>query len=81
MIVQRPEIDLDLINGVRDGVREVRFHLSRKSSQEAVKRRRDIYSKYLPLIAEFSKDLSGKKTLPNFQPMLKTHLEELERDN
>ena len=80
-LADRPEIERELKNAVREALRKLRLHLSRKSSQEAVKRRRDIYSKYLPLIAEFSKDLSGKKTLPNFQPMLKTHLEELERDN
>ena len=80
-LADRPEIERELKNAVREALRKLRLHLSRKSSQEAVKRRRDIYSKYLPLIAEFSKDLSGKKTLPNFQPMLKTYLDELEGDN
>ena len=75
-LADRPEIERELKNAVREVLRQLRLHLSRKSSQEAVKRRRDIYTKYLPLIAEFSKDLSGKKTLPNFQPMLQKHLEE-----
>ena len=75
-LADRPEIERELKNAVREVLRQLRLHLSRKSSQEAVKRRRDIYSKYLPLIAEFSKDLSGKKTLPDFQPMLKKYLEE-----
>ena len=80
-LADRPEIERELKNAVREVLRQLRLHLSRKSSQDAVKRRRDIYSKYLPLIAEFSKDLSGKKNLPNFQPMLKTYLEESEADN
>ena len=80
-LADRPEIERELKNAVREVLRKLRLHLSRKSSEEAVKRRRDIYSKYLPLIAEFSKDLSGKKDLPNFQPMLKAYLEESEADN
>jgi DNA topoisomerase-6 subunit B len=80
-LADRPEIERELKNAVREVLRKLRLHLSRKSSEEAVKRRRDIYSKYLPLIAEFSKDLSGKKDLPNFQPMLKAYLEESEGNN
>ena len=79
-LADRPELERELKNAVREVLRKLRLHLSRKTSQEAVKRRRDIYSKYLPIIAEFSKSLSGKKTLPNYHSMLKSELDKIESE-
>ena len=80
-LADRPELERELKNAVREVLRQLRLHLSRKTSQEAVKRRHDIYSKYLPLIAEFSHSLSGKNKLPNYYPMLKNQLNIEEEEN
>ena len=80
-LADRPELERELKNAVREVLRQLRLHLSRKTSQEAVKRRQNIYSKYLPLIAEFSHSLSGKTKPPNYHPMLKNQLNIEEKEN
>ena len=80
-LADRPELERELKNAVREVLRQLRLHLSRKTSQEAVKRRQNIYSKYLPLIAEFSHALSGKTKPPNYHPMLKNQLNIEEKEN
>ena len=72
-IGERPEIERELKNGVREVMRQLRIYLSRKGSAEAVKRKQDIYLKYLPLIAEFSKELSGAKKLPKYESLMKQY--------
>ena len=72
-IGERPEVERELKNGVREVMRQLRMYLSRKGSAEAVKRRQNIYLKYLPLIAEFSKELSGAKKLPKYESLMKKY--------
>ena len=72
-IGERPEVERELKNGVREVMRQLRLYLSRKGSAEAVKRRQNIYLKYLPLIAEFSKELSGAKKLPKYESLMKQY--------
>ena len=37
---------------------------------EAVQRKMNIYGKYLPLIAQFSQDLAGKKKPPDYSKLM-----------
>jgi DNA topoisomerase-6 subunit B len=37
---------------------------------EAVQRKMNIYGKYLPLIAQFSTELAGKKELPRYRKLI-----------
>ena len=66
-IADRPEIQREIRNAVREGLRQLGIFLSRKGSMEAVQKKMNIYGKYLPLIAQFSTELAGKEELPRYQ--------------
>jgi DNA topoisomerase-6 subunit B len=69
-LADRPEIERELKNALRDTLRQLQTYLSRQGSMAAVQRKMGIYNKYLPLIARFVTDLSGAKTLPKYQRLL-----------
>ena len=69
-IADRPEIERDIRNAAREALRRLGLYLSRKGSMEAVQRKMNIYGKYLPLIAKFSTDLAGQKSLPNYKNLM-----------
>jgi len=70
-LAERPELERELKNGLRETLRQLKSYLSRKGSIEAVLRRKNIYAKYLPLIAQFSQALSGAKSPPRYQQLIK----------
>jgi len=59
-IADRPEVEREILNGLREAGRQLGTYLSRRESAEHDKRRLDVFSKYLPKIAHFAKDLAGK---------------------
>jgi DNA topoisomerase VI subunit B len=69
-IADRPEIQREIRNAVREALRRLGIFLSRKGSMEAVQRKMNIYGKYLPLIARFSTELAGKKSLPPYRKLI-----------
>jgi DNA topoisomerase VI subunit B len=69
-LADRPELERELKNAVREVLRKLAGFVSRKGSMEFQKKRMNIYGKYLPLIARFSTDLSGKKKMPNYKKLL-----------
>lgn len=69
-LADRPELERELKNGTREVLRKLATYVSRKGSMEFQKKRMNIYGKYLPLIAKFSTDLSGKKKPPNYRKLL-----------
>ncbi len=69
-LADRPEIERELKNAVRDVLRKLSVYLSRKGSMEFVKKKMSIYGKYLPLIAKFSSELSKEKKLPDYKKLL-----------
>ena len=71
-LADRPEIERELRNAVREVLRRLSAFVSRKGSMEFQKKRFNIYAKYLPLIARFSKELSGKKKDPDYKVLLKS---------
>ncbi len=70
-VADRPEIERELKNALRELLRRLRRYLGRKRSYEMVRRRMNIYGKYLPLLARFSKELSGMKRMPRYRSLLK----------
>ncbi len=70
MIADRPEVNREITNGIRDVTRQLERFLSRQERFRREKVRLSIFSKYLPKIAEFSTKLSGKKELPNLEEVL-----------
>ena len=69
-IADRPEIQREIRNAAREALRQLGIFLSRKGSMEAVQRKMNIYGKYLPLIAQFSTELAGKKELPDYKALI-----------
>ena len=61
-VADRPEIEKELRLALQ--------FLSRKLSAEMAKKRANLYSKYLPLIAQFCTELAEKKKEPNYKQML-----------
>ncbi len=70
-IADRPEIESEIKNALRDALRRLSLYLSKKGSMEAVQRKINIYGKYLPMIAKFATELAEKKKLPNYKPLVK----------
>lgn len=69
-IADRPEIEREIRNAVREALRRLGIFLSRKGSMEAVQKKMNIYGKYLPLIAKFSAELAGQKRAPRYRKLI-----------
>ena len=69
-IADRPEIQREIRNAAREALRRLGIFLSRKGTMEAVQKKKNIYGKYLPMIAQFSTELAGKKDLPNYHKLI-----------
>jgi len=67
-ISDRPEIERELTIAIRECARELRLYLSRIERGEAVKKRLNVYAKYLPKIARFSAELA-EKPVPDLRPI------------
>jgi DNA topoisomerase-6 subunit B len=75
-LADRPELERELKNGLREVLRRLSTYLSRKSTLAFVKKKMNIYEKYLPLIARFSAELIGAPRPPNYRKLLKKSVEE-----
>jgi len=69
-IADRPEIEYELRNGIRFLARKLSAFLSKKGSLEMAKKRAGIYSKYIPMMAQFSTELSRAKKPPRYKVLL-----------
>jgi DNA topoisomerase VI subunit B len=69
-IADRPEIQREIRNAAREALRRLGIFLSKKGSMEAVQRKMNIYGKYLPMIAQFSTELAGRKDLPDYKKLI-----------
>ena len=45
--------------------------MSKRGQAEMAKKRANLYSKYIPLVAQFCTELAGKKQEPDYKEMLK----------
>jgi DNA topoisomerase VI subunit B len=71
-LADRPELERELKNAIREVLRKLSTFVSKKGSMEFQKKRFNIYAKYLPLIAKFSTELSGRKKTPDYKKLLKS---------
>jgi DNA topoisomerase-6 subunit B len=69
-LADRPELERELKNAVREVLRKLSIYLSRKGSIEMVKRKMNIYWKYLPLIARFATELAQENKQPKYKELL-----------
>ena len=70
-VADRPEIEKELRLALQFLSRKLSGYMSKKGQAEAAKKRANLYSKYLPLVAQFCTELSGKKKEPNYEKMIK----------
>lgn len=69
-LADRPELERELKNAMREVLRQLKAYLSRKGSMEMVKRKMNIYGKYLPLIARFSQELAQANRPPRYRALI-----------
>lgn len=62
IIADIPEVSREILNGIREVARQLRRYLSRKERVKMQVRRLNVFSMYLPKIAEFSAKLIGLET-------------------
>jgi DNA topoisomerase-6 subunit B len=70
-IADRPEVEREILNSVRELARKLSLFISRKASVEREKEKFDIFTKYMPKIAHFSAKLAGRSRDADIEPLLK----------
>src|SRR6266478_5792224 len=70
-IADRPEVEHEILNAIREASRNLRIYLSRREHLAQEKKRVDVFEKYLPKMAQFSTKLSRAKKEPDIKPLLK----------
>ena len=74
-IADRPEVEREVLNAVREVARRLSLFLSKKINMAHEKRRLDVFQKYLPKIASFSAKLAEEGKPPDVSPLLRSVLE------
>lgn len=70
-IADRPEVEHEILNSIREVGRELKIYLSRKEHLEREKKRLDVFEKYLPKVSVFSTRLAKANKEPDIQKLLK----------
>lgn len=70
-VADRREIERELKLALQYLSRKLSAYMSKKGQAEAAKKRANLYSKYMPLIATFCTELSGRKKEPNYRQILR----------
>lgn len=73
-IADRPDVEREILNAVREVARRLSLFLSKKIHMARDKHRLDVFQKYLPKIADFSSKLAGKSKPPDVSPLLRSVL-------
>ena len=74
-VADRQEIERELRLALQFLSRKLASFMSKRGQAEMAKKRANLYAKYIPMIAEFCTELSGKKKEPNYKKMLETEIE------
>jgi DNA topoisomerase-6 subunit B len=80
-VADRPEIEKELRLALQFLSRKLSGYMSKKGQAEMAKKRANLYSKYLPLIAQFCTELAEKKNEPNYKQMLEMENQIEEKTN
>jgi DNA topoisomerase-6 subunit B len=70
-IADRPEVEHEILNAIREAGRNLRLYLSKREHLAQEKKRVDVFEKYLPKVAQFSTKLAKAKKEPDIKPLLK----------
>jgi DNA topoisomerase-6 subunit B len=68
-MADQPEVEREVTNAIREAARGVRRYFNRRFRIARERRRLNIFSNYLPVIAEFSSKLAEKE-IPDIEPLL-----------
>jgi len=71
-ISDRPEVNREILNGLREAGRQLKRFLSKQEYIEKEKKRLTVFSKYLPKIAQFSTELAEKEKPPDIEKLLRS---------
>ena len=69
-VADRPEIERELKLALLSVSRKLSSFMSKRGQAEAAIKRKNLYSKYIPLIAQFCTELAGKKKEPDYKKMI-----------
>jgi DNA topoisomerase-6 subunit B len=70
-VADRPEIEKELRLALQFLSRKLSAYMSKRGLAEIEKKRSNLYQKYLPLIAQFATELSGKNKEPDYKKLIK----------
>jgi DNA topoisomerase VI subunit B len=71
IIADRPDVYKEILNGVREVSRHMKRYLARRERVKRQKRRLNVFSKYLPKIAEFSGKLGEMNIMPDVKKLFR----------
>lgn len=69
-VADRQEIERELRLALQFILRKLSTYMKKKGKAESARKRANLYSKYVPLIAQFCTELAGKKKEPDYQKIL-----------
>ena len=69
-VADRQEIEREIRLALQFLLRKLASYMQKRGRADAEKKRANLYSKYLPLIAQFCTELAGKKEMPDIKNML-----------
>jgi len=73
-VADRPEIERELRLALQFILRKLQVFMNKRGQADMAKKRANLYSKYIPLIAQFCTELAGKKKEPDYKKMLKEEI-------
>ena len=73
-MADRPEIERELRLCLQFLLRKISVFMNKRGQADMAKKRANLYSKYIPLIAQFCTELAGKKKEPDYKKLLKEEI-------
>jgi len=70
-IADRPEIEHEMINGIRNVARDLAVYLSRRRRITYEKKRLDVFERYLPVIAKYASKVARVRQVPDVEVLVK----------
>jgi len=70
-VADRQEIEREIRLALQFILRKMAIFMNKKGKADMAKKRASLFSKYMPLIAQFCTELAGKKKEPDYKKMLK----------
>ncbi|ABK77416.1 DNA topoisomerase VI, subunit B [Cenarchaeum symbiosum A] len=69
-VADRPEIEREIRLGMQFILRKLSSYMKKKGRSEMAQKRANLYSKYIPLIAQFCTELAGRPKEPDYSGLI-----------